>query len=242
MQKPSRRFIYQQLAVIVLLILAACSPASPAALPSPAIQANTPPVLPTLTETSTGALPRTENPPLVQTTPPDASSESGTNMAISCQAPAELTPPMTEGPFYTPNPPLKTSLLEEGMPGTRVRLSGYVVDPSCNPVANAYLDFWQADAEGVYDNNGYRLRGHQYSDENGGYALETILPGEYPGRTPHIHFKAQAPGGPMLTSQLFFPNADANARDRIFDPRLVVDLQETPQGLKAFFIIVLLRE
>ena len=226
-------------ALVVMLILAACSPASTPALPNPQIEPDT---LPTLTSTTDEAVSGQDDLPQVETTEPLETDAADLQLSSFCQPPVELTPPMTEGPFYTPNTPLKTSLLEVGMPGTRVLLSGFVIDRDCSPISGAYLDFWQADAEGVYDNNGYRLRGHQFSDENGRYALETILPGEYPGRTPHIHFKAQAPGGAMLTSQLFFPNTDANARDRIFDPRLVVDLQETPQGLQAFFVIVLQAE
>jgi protocatechuate 3,4-dioxygenase beta subunit len=77
---------------------------------------------------------------------------------------------------------------------------------NCNPIPNAWLDFWQADNNGDYDNAGYTLRGHQYSDEQGRYYLETILPGLYSSRPiRHIHVKVQAPNGEMLTSQLYFP-------------------------------------
>jgi hypothetical protein len=61
------------------------------------------------------------------------------------------------------------------------------------PAANALLDFWQANPNGAYDNTGYTLRGHQYTDANGYYTLTTIVPGIYPGRTEHIHVKVQAP-------------------------------------------------
>ena len=91
------------------------------------------------------------------------------------------------------------------MVGERLIVTGYVLDQDCKPVAGALLDFWQADGEGVYDNEGYRLRGRQYTDAEGRYRLETVIPGEYPGRTEHIHVKAQAPGGRVLTTQLYFP-------------------------------------
>jgi protocatechuate 3,4-dioxygenase beta subunit len=117
-----------------------------------------------------------------------------------------LTPANTEGPYYTPNTPEKTSLLEEGMQGERLVLIGYVLDVNCNPVPNAWLDFWQADNNGNYDNAGYTLRGHQYTDAQGRYYLETILPGLYSSRPiRHIHVKVQAPNGEVLTSQLYFP-------------------------------------
>ncbi|MDL1903090.1 hypothetical protein FBR02_20265, partial [Anaerolineae bacterium CFX9] len=105
----------------------------------------------------------------------------------------DVTIAQTEGPFYTPNSPLRTSLLEEGLTGTPMLLTGYVLTTGCQPVANALVDFWHADDAGVYDNAGYRLRGHQFTDEAGRWTLETIVPGLYPGRTRHFHVKVQAP-------------------------------------------------
>ena len=62
---------------------------------------------------------------------------------------AKTTVELTEGPYYTPNTPERASLYEDGMAGTKLILSGYVYDTNCQPVANAWLDFWQADANGV---------------------------------------------------------------------------------------------
>jgi protocatechuate 3,4-dioxygenase beta subunit len=143
-----------------------------------------------------------------------------------CTPLTTLTPALTEGPYDTPGSPERTSLLEDDLPGTRLELSGYVLTPDCRPVANAWLDFWQADANGAYDNTGYILRGHQYTDENGHYQLTTVVPGIYPGRTEHIHFKVQAPGGLVLTSQLFFPAVSQNDADSIFDPALLINILE----------------
>lgn len=118
-----------------------------------------------------------------------------------------LTPPQMEGPYYTPNTPERNSLLEEGMSGTRLVLVGYVLDQDCQPLPNAWLDFWQADANGEYDNSGYRLRGHQFTDSEGRYHLETILPGLYSSRPiEHIHVKVRPEGGAEVTSQLYFPD------------------------------------
>ena len=96
------------------------------------------------------------------------------------------------------------------MPGVQLVLTGYVLTADCKPVAHALLDFWQADSGGNYDNSGYTLRGHQYSDATGRYQLVTVVPGLYPGRTEHIHVKVQAPNGPLLTTQLFFPGVQSN--------------------------------
>jgi protocatechuate 3,4-dioxygenase beta subunit len=153
------------------------------------------------------------------------------------------TLPQTAGPFYTPDTPERRSLLEPDMPGTRLVVSGYVYSTECQPIPGALLDFWQADDAGVYDNHGYRLRGHQFADEEGRFELETIVPGLYPGRTRHIHVIAQAgrPEGhqPMLITQLYFPNEPANASDTIFNPALVMDVQEAEHGAHAYFTFAL---
>jgi protocatechuate 3,4-dioxygenase beta subunit len=147
-------------------------------------------------------------------------------------------PQQTEGPFFTPDTPERHSLLEPGMAGTKLLVTGYVYTTDCQPVAGALLDFWHADADGVYDNEGYRLRGHQFADEEGRFALETIVPGLYSGRTRHIHVKAQGLGGPILTTQLYFPDEPDNERDMIFDPGLLMDVQEANDGQLAFFTFV----
>jgi protocatechuate 3,4-dioxygenase beta subunit len=97
-----------------------------------------------------------------------------------------------------------------------------VLSPECKPHAGALLDFWQANGEGAYDNEGYRLRGHQFSDDRGRFELATVVPGEYPGRTRHIHVMVQPEGGEVLTTQLYFPKEPANERDPLFDDLLLV--------------------
>ncbi|HEX5689002.1 MAG TPA: hypothetical protein VFX76_03320, partial [Roseiflexaceae bacterium] len=148
------------------------------------------------------------------------------------------TPAQTEGPYYTPNTPERASLLEPGMAGTRLVVSGQVVSTACQPVARALLDFWQADDAGQYDNAGYTLRGHQFADDQGRFSLETIMPGLYPGRTRHIHVKVQAPNQPVLTTQLYFPDEASNARDGIFQPELVMDVQDDGDSKAGSFTFV----
>jgi protocatechuate 3,4-dioxygenase beta subunit len=147
----------------------------------------------------------------------------------------ETTVAQTEGPYFTPNSPERASLLEEGMPGTKLVLTGYVYTTDCRPVEKALFESWQANDAGEYDNAGYTLRGHQFTDKDGRYELTTIVPGLYPGRTRHIHVKVQAPDGPVLTSQLYFPDEPENERDGIFDPALVIDLEDATDGKVGFF-------
>jgi protocatechuate 3,4-dioxygenase beta subunit len=148
------------------------------------------------------------------------------------------TLPQTAGPFYIPDTPERRSLLEPGMPGTRLVATGFVDSTDCQPIPGALLDFWQADDAGIYD-EGYRLRGHQFVDEDGRFEMGTIVPGLYPGRTRHIHVIAQAPDQPPLITQLYFPDEPANASDGIFNPALVMDVQEAEVGETAFFTFAL---
>jgi protocatechuate 3,4-dioxygenase beta subunit len=156
----------------------------------------------------------------------------------ACDENPQATPAQTEGPYFTPNSPERRSLLESGMAGTRLVVAGFVLSRACEPVPGALLDFWQCDAAGVYDNSGYTLRGHQFTDASGRFELETIIPGLYPGRTRHIHVKVQAPNGPVLTTQLYFPDEPGNLRDGLYRPALLMATQDTDAGKLGSFSFV----
>ena len=158
----------------------------------------------------------------------------------ACDDGDDPTPSQTEGPYFTPDSPQRASLLEAGMGGQRLVVAGTVLTTDCRPVQRALLDFWQADDAGEYDNQGYRLRGHQFSDAEGGWRLETVVPGIYTGRTRHIHVKVQAPDGPVLTTQLYFPGEPGNDRDGIFQPELVLtDVRDSGGTRQGSFTFVL---
>ena len=153
----------------------------------------------------------------------------------ACDDGHEPTVEQTEGPYYTPDTPRRRDLVTRGVRGEPLLLAGAVLDARCRPVGRALLDFWQADADGVYDNDGYRLRGHQFTDARGRFRLRTVVPGLYSGRTRHIHVKVQRPRGSVLTTQLYFPGEAANREDGIFDEALVMDVR----GRRARFDFVL---
>jgi protocatechuate 3,4-dioxygenase beta subunit len=157
----------------------------------------------------------------------------------ACTDGDEPTPSQTEGPYFTPNSPERTNFVVDGIEGPRLTLTGFALDRQCRPIPHALLDLWHCDAAGRYDNQGYRLRGHQFTDAQGRFAFETIVPALYPGRTRHYHVKVQAPGGDILTTQLYFPNEPGNARDRIFDAALLMDLTAGDAGQIGRFDFVL---
>lgn len=151
------------------------------------------------------------------------------------------TPSLTEGPYYKSGSPKISNLREVGIPGEKLTLTGFVYDVNCKSIANAWIDFWQADGEGEYDNSGFKLRGHRFTDNNGKYVLDTYTPGEYPGRTPHIHIKLRATeNSPIVTTQLFLPGKDTNQSDSIYDDKLLMqNVLDTPDGKTANFDFVI---
>jgi protocatechuate 3,4-dioxygenase beta subunit len=151
----------------------------------------------------------------------------------------EVTPKETIGPAFKPNSPLKNDFREPGVTGVPVDLSGFVLDRKGKPIRGAILDFWHADADGHYDFTGFRCRGHQLTETNGRYALQTIMPGLYPGRTRHYHVRLQAAPGPILTTQLYFPGERRNATDFLFRRDLLLRIRDTKDGRSANFNFVL---
>jgi protocatechuate 3,4-dioxygenase beta subunit len=164
------------------------------------------------------------------------------------QAPLDPTPEchdgdaptvrQTEGPFFKPSSPERVELIESGMGGQPLELVGFVLTRGCKPVAGALVDFWQADHKGEYDNAGFRLRGHQFTDAEGRFRLRTIVPGVYEGRTRHIHVKAQPKGGRLLTTQLYFPGEPENRRDGLFRKELLMRTAKNEGWLAGRFDFV----
>ena len=148
----------------------------------------------------------------------------------ACGDHPQRTVTQTEGPYFKPDAPLKRDLSADRPQAEKMIVAGLVLDTNCKPVAKTLVQIWQADEAGAYDNAGFSLRGHQYSDDNGRWWFTTIVPAAYPGRTRHIHVKVQRPGGRVLTTQLYFPGEPLNRRDGLFDQRLLMRVTEAADG------------
>lgn len=150
---------------------------------------------------------------------------------------APLTPPQTIGPFFH-------GLLREEQqalagpqtPGERIRIEGVVFDGNRDPVPDAAVEIWQADAEGRYRHpadrpageDGFTGFGRCGTDDGGRYWFETIRPGPVPGpdghQAPHINVAVFARGLlHHLCTRLYFEGDAANGADpvlsRIPEPR-----------------------
>ncbi|SFI40073.1 Protocatechuate 3,4-dioxygenase beta subunit [Bosea sp. OK403] len=156
----------------------------------------------------------------------------------ACGAPAAVTKRQTEGPYFVPSSPLKRDLRGDG-PGDILALSGFVLTRQCRPIGGALVDLWHANGSGDYDNSGFRFRGHQFTDEQGRYQFITRIPGLYPGRTRHFHVKLRTGTGPVLTTQLYFPDEPGNARDGIYDKSLLMQIRAAEGGKLGRFDFVI---
>jgi protocatechuate 3,4-dioxygenase beta subunit len=126
------------------------------------------------------------------------------------------TPAQPLGPYYREGQPSNPNLcLRDHSVGLTVagRVFGY---PECRPIADSTIEIWHADPYGRYtridsamaDELACLLRGTVRSDKEGRYAFRTIMPGIYPGRPRHIHFRVSAVGYRVLATQMYMPGQD----------------------------------
>jgi protocatechuate 3,4-dioxygenase beta subunit len=174
------------------------------------------------------------------TTEARAKPDSGLAALFDDTSSCTLTPELTEGPFYFDVDSIRSDIREDRR-GVALRLAIRVRDAeSCEPISNAVVDIWHADAEGQYsglDSDETFLRGAQVTNSAGIVEFLTIYPGWYQGRTVHIHAKVHLDKQTVLTTQLFFNEQTQravydsgsyaagdtdNESDSIFDETLVL--------------------
>jgi len=156
-------------------------------------------------------------------------------MVVGPACARSATPDEIEGPFY-PVFAQKDRDFDltriEGKQGVArgkvIFIRGQVLDTDGQPVEEAIVDLWQANAEGRYrhprDGNPAPLdpffQGWAIvpSGRDGTFRFKTIFPGAYPTspgwmRPPHIHFKVTKPGYAELVTQMYFSDQALNASD-----------------------------
>lgn len=149
-----------------------------------------------------------------------------------------ITPSQTSGPFY-PQPAIgdqpfnDTDLVrkmkdDEPGRGEEIVVEGTIRDVTGKPLENAIVEIWQACSSGRYnharDNNPamldekFQYWGRGKTGEDGWYGFRTIRPGEYPGRTSHIHYRVLAPGFRGVVTQMYFADqSKRNGKDFIYN-------------------------
>jgi len=151
----------------------------------------------------------------------------------------DVTPSEIEGPFYPLIAQKDTDfnltkiIGQNGIArGKVIYIKGRVLDTAGNPVVEAIVDLWQANAAGRYrhhkDHTNATLDPNFQgwaivpSGKNGEFGFTTIFPGEYPAgngwiRPPHIHFKITKKNFRPLITQMYFESHELNAGDLLFN-------------------------
>ena len=154
------------------------------------------------------------------------------------------------GPYWSQDHPERSLLASLDEPGTRIQITGLVTANDCStPIPNASVDVWHANDQGCYtifqncttgntNNDNHNLRGIMFTNENGMYSFESILPGYYPGRPRHFHYKITTPSGVELVTQCYFENDSLITTDFIANNGdLVIPLNENNNLLYGEFNI-----
>jgi catechol 1,2-dioxygenase len=145
------------------------------------------------------------------------------------------SPEAIEGPFYLRGAPQLyppyVMPQRDNEPGELLFFKGAITDLEGNPVPEAELDLWHADALGLYSNihpgiPDWNLRGRFYANEQGQYEIQSILPppyeipkagptgavlsalGRHCFRPAHLHVKVKHPAFGEMTSQLYFEGGE----------------------------------
>lgn len=147
------------------------------------------------------------------------------------------TPSQTVGPYY------HIGLIRQGenmnlmvsdeTRGQRILVRGRVIDGDGEPVPDAMLEIWQADAQGIYSHPAdprhaqadphFQGFGRAPTDDSGEYFFKTIMPGsaeleEFPSMAPHLNFRVFARG--MLIhayTRMYFPDQVQNQQDPVLN-------------------------
>ncbi|HET9323311.1 MAG TPA: protocatechuate 3,4-dioxygenase subunit alpha [Gaiellaceae bacterium] len=133
------------------------------------------------------------------------------------------TPSQTVGPYFSIG--LLDGASNELAPGG-IRITGRVLDGAGEPVPDAVVEIWQADADGRYGpDSGWGRCG---CEPDGRFSFATVKPGPVEGQAPHLTVMVFARGllKPVLT-RMYFPDEDeANSTDPILsaldDPSTLV--------------------
>lgn len=123
------------------------------------------------------------------------------------------------------------NLAPRGVPGERVQILGRVLDGDGQPVNDALVEIWQANAAGKYAHprdrqpkplaEGFRGFGRSPTNKDGAFRFRTIKPGPVPGpggklQAPHIAVNIFMRGQlKQLVSRIYFPGEAANAKDPV---------------------------
>ncbi|MDA0275884.1 MAG: protocatechuate 3,4-dioxygenase subunit alpha [Proteobacteria bacterium] len=171
------------------------------------------------------------------------------------------TPSQTVGPYLHIGLTwlITENLAPKGIPGERVRIQGRVLDGDGQPVNDALVEIWQANAAGKYAHprdrqskplaDGFRGFGRSATNRNGAFRFRTIKPGPVPGpggklQAPHIAVNVFMRGQlKQLVSRIYFPGETSNAQDPVLalvpaDRRATLIARAVKPGVQEWNVIL----
>ena len=169
-----------------------------------------------------------------------------------------LTTSDIQGPFYAEDSPNISILTPPEISSELLYITGTVYAKDCTtPIPNAVVDVWHSNKgeynaetneylNSEYENSSYRAK--IYTDENGNYAYQTILPGKYLNgsyyRPSHIHYKSSYLNQNELTTQIYFQgdsslDIDPWASDPSAENRIITTTFDKENNLHGVFDIYL---
>ncbi len=171
------------------------------------------------------------------------------------------TPSQTVGPYLHIGLTwlITENLAPKGIPGERVLIQGRVLDGDGQPVNDALVEIWQANAAGKYAHprdrqskplvDGFRGFGRSATNRNGAFRFRTIKPGPVPGpggklQAPHIAVNVFMRGQlKQLVSRIYFPGETSNAKDPVLalvpaDRRATLIARAVKPGVQEWNVIL----
>ena len=143
------------------------------------------------------------------------------------------TPRQTTGPFYPDVLPSESDadLVRIGngvaAAGEEIEVTGRLLGLDGRPIRGGFVELWQANAFGRYANSrdtssapldpNFQGYGVVQTDDQGRYRFKTIKPGEYTGRTRHLHFRVGGPGFEAMPTQMYFAGDPGNESDFLWN-------------------------
>lgn len=149
------------------------------------------------------------------------------------------TEPDDEGPFYKPDAPFRETIFSDAPGAVRLEMTGRVLSTTGEPIQGAIVDVWNADPAGVYDLQGFHLRGRVKADSKGRYRFVTLLPKGYGNRAAHLHIIVGGQDHKRLTTQLYFQGDARNHKDSFVRPARVIGIRESGANRNGEFTFVL---
>ena len=172
-----------------------------------------------------------------------------------------LTPSQTVGPFFHVAFPVRgyETLVTDATPGPRIVVEGSVLDGAGNPVPDALIEIWQANASGCWNHpedprsperdRAFEGFGRVGTGIDGRFAIETVKPGALPEpdgqlRAPHLLVGVFARGLlTRLVTRIYFEDEPSNAHDPTLalvpaDRRSTLVARRSRDGTYAFEIVL----